>query len=301
MTRVLVVDDSAVDQKLAGGLLQKQAEMIVSFASDGKQALAAIGAEMPDMVVTDLRMPGMNGLDLVRAIRDRFPLLPVILMTAQGSEEIAVEALRAGAASYVPKAKLARNLLDTVESVLSVARAHRHHARLLDCVTRQEWFLEMDNDPSLVASLVDHLRQNISRMGLGDEMARIRLAVALEEALLNALYHGNLEISSELREDDARQYYRLAEERRQQPPYRDRRLYVEARVSRSEANYVVRDQGPGFDPDSLPDPTDPANLEKISGRGLLLIRTFMDEVQHNASGNEITMIKRFEVPSPVPC
>ena len=45
---------------------------------------------------------------------------------------------------------------------------------------------------------------------------------------------------------------------------------------------------------SLPDPTDPTNLEKVSGRGLLLIRTFMDEVTHNKAGNEITMIKRLD-------
>ena len=49
--------------------------------------------------------------------------------------------------------------------------------------------------------------------------------------------------------------------------------------------------GPGFDPRALPDPTDPANWEKACGRGLLLIRTFFDDVKHNATGNEITMTK----------
>ena len=56
--------------------------------------------------------------------------------------------------------------------------------------------------------------------------------------------------------------------------------------------YVITDEGPGFDPSSLPDPTDLENLEKASGRGLLLIRTFMDEVQHNDRGNELTMVFR---------
>jgi anti-sigma regulatory factor (Ser/Thr protein kinase) len=65
-----------------------------------------------------------------------------------------------------------------------------------------------------------------------------------------------------------------------------------SRESRDEAVYVVRDEGPGFDPSILPDPTDPSNLEKVSGRGLLLIRTFMDEIHHDDSGREITMIKR---------
>jgi len=54
---------------------------------------------------------------------------------------------------------------------------------------------------------------------------------------------------------------------------------------------VVRDDGAGFDRALLPDPTDPTNLERVSGRGLLLINTFMDRVEHNASGNEITMVK----------
>ncbi len=83
--------------------------------------------------------------------------------------------------------------------------------------------------------------------------------------------------------------------RRRRPPYRERRLYVHARLSRSEAVYVIRDEGPGFDPATVPDPTDPANLEKASGRGLLLIRAYMDEVIHNRTGNQVTLIKRREV------
>ena len=67
---------------------------------------------------------------------------------------------------------------------------------------------------------------------------------------------------------------------------------VQARFTRDDATFVVRDQGPGFDPASLPDPTDPENLEKASGRGLLLMRTFMDSVEYNSAGNEVTMIKR---------
>jgi anti-sigma regulatory factor (Ser/Thr protein kinase) len=79
-------------------------------------------------------------------------------------------------------------------------------------------------------------------------------------------------------------------------PYRERRIHVSARLSRPASTFTIRDEGPGFDPAALADPTDPANLECRSGRGLLLVRTFMDEVAHNATGNEITMIKRHRVP-----
>ena len=85
----------------------------------------------------------------------------------------------------------------------------------------------------------------------------------------------------------------LGEERRQKPPYRDRRVHVRATLSRAEAVYVVEDEGPGFDPATVPVASDPANLERIGGRGLMLIRTFMDDVHHNEKGNRITLRKRY--------
>ena len=77
------------------------------------------------------------------------------------------------------------------------------------------------------------------------------------------------------------------------PPYRSRRVRIRATLSRSEAVYVIEDEGPGFDPATLPVHTDPANLERIGGRGLMLIRTFMDEVEHNEKGNRITLRKSY--------
>jgi anti-sigma regulatory factor (Ser/Thr protein kinase) len=82
------------------------------------------------------------------------------------------------------------------------------------------------------------------------------------------------------------------QQRRQSSPYLDRRIHVQAKLSRESILFVIRDEGPGFDPRRLPDPTDPANLETVSGRGVFLMRTFMDEVIYNATGNEVTLIKR---------
>ena len=129
-------------------------------------------------------------------------------------------------------------------------------------------------------------------MKLFDDTGLMRLGIALSEALANAVNHGNFAVSSDLRETDIAAYYRLLDERRGQSPYRERNVYVSAEVTRSQAVLQVRDEGAGFDPRNLPDPTDPAHLEKTSGRGMLLIRTFMDEVRHNEAGNEITMVKR---------
>ena len=74
----------------------------------------------PDVVVTDVQMPEMDGLEFVTAARDLHPDVPVILMTAHGSERCALEALERGAASYVPKSQLVDTLLASVMQVLSL-------------------------------------------------------------------------------------------------------------------------------------------------------------------------------------
>jgi len=292
MATVLVVDDSAVDRLRAEKLLAKEVGVTVRSAGNGREALQQLARDPPEIVITDMQMPEMDGLELVEEIRRKYPAIPVILMTAHGSEELAVQALQRGAASYVPKRNLARDLPSTIEDVLGVSKANRGQQRLLECLLDTQSHFVLENDASLIPSLIGHLENNLTRMKLCDENGLIRVAVALREALINAIHHGNLEISSTLREKDEKLFCSLVEERRQIEPYQDRRVHVYAKESHLEAYYVIRDEGPGFDPTTLPDPTDPSNLEKVSGRGLLLIRTFMDEVHHNKSGNEITMIKR---------
>jgi CheY-like chemotaxis protein/anti-sigma regulatory factor (Ser/Thr protein kinase) len=292
MTKVLIVDDSPVDRLLAGKLLEKCGDVTVVYAGNGREALAAIARDKPAAVLTDLQMPEMDGLELVLAIRAEHPEIPVILTTAHGSEEIAVRALQAGAASYVPKRKIPQDLCETLDTVLEAAQAKLRHARLMECLTQTESHFVLDNDPELIPPLVGHLRDVLALMTSTDETALLRVTIAVREAALNAVEHGNLELDSALRESDCAAYHRLGAERRQQVPYRDRRVYVTARVTPAEAVFVLRDEGPGFDPTRLPDPCDPDNLGQVSGRGLLLVRTFMTEVRHNARGNEITLIWR---------
>ncbi len=292
MTSILVVDDSAPDRKLAGGLLEKQLEVAVLHANDGRDALRQFERHVPDLVVTDLVMPGMNGLELIEAIRHQYPLVPVVMMTSRGSEEIAVTALENGAASYVPKRILSQRLPETVNRILEMSREVKEQARLMERLVADECAFVLENDIRLIASFVRYLRLGLRGVGLCEESDHMRISIAVEEALLNAYYHGNLEVDSKLREGDEGAYRELARQRRDEIPYRDRRISVKATYSDSEAVFVIRDDGEGFDVTQIPDPTDPDNMLCPSGRGLLLMRSFMDELQFNDIGNEVTLIKR---------
>lgn len=298
MAVVLVVDDSPVDRARAGGLLKKRPELTPVFASNGREALALIAERPPDLVLTDLQMPEMDGLALVETVRRNVPGLPVILMTAHGSEEIAVQALRKGAASYVAKRNLAGELVGTVLSVLEIARADLSQKHILACLTQTESHYELGNEIGAIGPLIAQLEANLNRMHLCDETGLIQVAVALREALVNAIYHGNLDLTSELLEADEARFAELAARRPLEEPYARRRVRLIARETRNEVTYVIRDEGQGFDVATLPDPTLPQNLERRTGRGLALIRTFMDNVHHNDVGNEITMVKRRDAAAP---
>lgn len=292
MAKALVVDDVRADQRRIGGILERKTDLEVAYASNGKEALDAVARELPALVLTDIQMPEMDGLQLMETIRERHPGLPVILMTGSGSEAVAAQALRRGATSYVPKNAVPDELLLTVKNVRAATkkRALRELAR--ESLVASQLYFVIDNDLARIPAVIGYLRDGLAHTGLCDEADQMQVGVALDEALSNAVHHGNLEVDSALREESIEAYLAEIERRARIAPWSERRVHVTARFTREEAVFVVRDEGDGFDVGSLPDPTDPANLERASGRGLLLIRTFMDEVSHNETGNELTMIKR---------
>jgi CheY-like chemotaxis protein len=288
MPTILVVDDTAVDRRLAGGLLEKDPELNVCYAENGQDALLKIGTFLPDLVLTDLQMPELDGLQLVNSIGERFPELPVVLMTAHGSENIAAQALAYGAASYVPKNELADSLVETVRHILSLSDSDVRYRKLIRCATKIEFDFALENELTLIDPLLDLVQQVIESQSLYDPQNRIRVGVALEHALHNAMIRGNLEI-------DRTKYpvatKALIEERQKQSPYKERRVHLNVLVAPDKAQFVIRDEGAGFDIAGVPIAGDPESFRDGIGRGHVLIRAFMDEVDYSASGNEVKLTK----------
>ncbi len=291
MATVLIVDDSAVDRKIAGACVEDEGLKTI-YAEGGREALNIIPQKKPDIVLTDVSMPEMDGLELVEHIRRLHRPLPVIIMTAYGSEDTAVAALKAGATSYVPKKDIRQGLSSALHIVLSGVEARKHREKLRGLLDNSESHFVIGMEPDAPAALVRYLENDLAEMNFCDDAGLFQVNSALSEAIANAVEHGNLELDSELRETHDGSYYELGRERREKPPYHDRHVYVSVRLTQDEVTYVVRDEGSGFDTSGLPNPKDPENLVKAGGRGILLIRMFMDEVRFNKTGNEITMVKR---------
>ena len=142
-------------------------------------------------------------------------------------------------------------------------------------VSPRELRLDVPSDLGMVGDAVELVTNGLPAGLLSPRRVRFNVRTALAEALANAILYGN-----------------------GADPAKVVRVRVE--LARDAVRIHVTDDGAGFDPAALPDPTDPSNLDKEYGRGLLLIRTFMDEVRHNPRANQITMIKRRGQAGPTP-
>jgi DNA-binding NarL/FixJ family response regulator len=116
--RILLVDDHPVVRQGLRTLLEGHPEWaVVGEASDGLEALEKVESLRPNVVVLDVTMPRMNGLEACRVIRHRAPAVQVLFVTQHDSPQMMREALEAGAIGYVVKSNLARDLIEAVAAV----------------------------------------------------------------------------------------------------------------------------------------------------------------------------------------
>ena len=292
MPTILLVDDAAVDRRIVLGILRDQDVEIIE-TTNGREALEHCKETQPDLVLTDLQMPEVGGLELTSQLSLQYPNLPIVLMTAHGSEDIAAQALSCGATSYVPKAQLNRLLLDTVRPILKLLETQTDYRRLMECSTRNALDFEIAGDLTLVPPLVDLVQKIADGMGVCKHLSRIRFGIAVEHALKNAILHGIYQIHEIPHQNPSEEEIATFVTRRStQAPYRDRKVYIDVKVTADEAFVKVRDDGNGFDTSLIPEPRSAKAMEPNVGRGLVLMQTFVDQMTFNEAGNEVALLKK---------
>ena len=133
----------------------------------------------------------------------------------------------------------------------------------------QELILELPNDIRSIEHAVEYVTRHCSSCCDYARRLNLNFRVGLTEALSNAMLYGN--------DSDP-----------------EKRVRVEVTIKHEEVSVIVTDQGMGFDPASVPDPTLPGNISKTGGRGIFLMKALMAEVKFNERGNSVTLVLRFE-------
>ena len=129
--------------------------------------------------------------------------------------------------------------------------------------------LEIPTDVRSIEHTVEYVLQRCHTCAAYEDRLRLNFRVGLTEALSNAVLYGNAHDPS-------------------------KRVLVEVTLEDGRLEARVTDEGSGFDPSTIPDPTLPDNLLKSRGRGLFLMRRFLDEVSYNDQGNQVTLVLRLE-------
>jgi len=250
--RILIVDDNdELRARLEQSLGKLGHDVVVT--GDRDKALSRTDLDQFDLVISDLSEAELNG--------HASP-------TAPTTEPAIIKAFKMGAANYLRLPYKADELREIVEQTLSHKLKYVDDPTVLAQVHEKIEF-ELPSDLSLMDGVLEYLQERVAKLGL-IRPERSNLFIALDEAFVNAVKHGNKNNPNKL-------------------------LRITAELSPKEACFTVEDEGEGFDIGEIPDPCDPANLFRTSGRGVLLIYNIMDEVEYNAQGNRVKMVKRPEV------
>jgi serine/threonine-protein kinase RsbW len=133
-------------------------------------------------------------------------------------------------------------------------------------LSEEKYYLEIESDPNNLITVEEFINYFAKDLGLNDDKLSA-LLLAVTEATTNAIIHANKSDKNKM-------------------------VQITAKIVDGKLNVIIKDEGPGFEPEDVPDPTDPENLLKDSGRGLYLMRIYMDDLQyrHTSTGTETILV-----------
>ena len=286
---ILLVDDEPSARRLMSELLTRSGYRAY-LAESGPEALGMLRRIEVDLVLTDVVLGEMDGLELLKRIKTERPGIGVVIYTGYSTENLIIEALRAGAADFIKK-PFSR---ETLEMVLD--RALKRNTFLdrldidVDAVIAESKIIEIDNNIDRISGVVNQLTLNASKFS-GVNRAN-ELSVALYEIILNAMEHGNLEITYEEKAEylDRGTYQDLIMERRKDPRLSARKVRINYHMDDTGLHYTIQDQGPGFDWKKYYDKIEKRGVStEAHGRGLALTLFYVDRIKFNEKGNEVRL------------
>ena len=267
--RVLVVEDSKTMQRFLWKLLESE-NYDVAVASNGESGIQlfqqGIIENTPfDIVMTDVVMPGMSGLDLLGKIKAFHRDTIVVVLTSDANVETAIEALNLGANNFLHKPPNSEEILNVLWRATKQREIFLENEEL-NPFTERFIRIEIPSQLKFIKGIAHNIIADAKLMGYDETELRDKIPVTVDEAVTNAIKHGN----------------KFQE---------DKKVFIEVQINIDRIKIVVADEGDGFDVSTVPDPTDPMNFLKPSGRGILFMNIGMDDVRYNQKGNVLTLIK----------
>ncbi len=287
----LVVDDEVVNRTTLAKVLRKEGYDVVEGA-DGEEAVRLARERRPSLILLDIDMPRKSGLEALEEIREADPDVPVVIVTASDEPGHGREALELGAVNFLRKPYDVQEVRFVAERILAALREEADIRPALRMLRERRTALEIGNDLALLSKVVAFLGHELKLHYPGYDVPATDVKLALYEALANAVEHGNLEISYDEKTkalESEGGITRLIGERASAQPYKDRTVLLDASYEVGRVVYRIRDAGRGFRHEAIAQEKSLGDTSALHGRGILLIKHYMDEVRWNREGNEVVM------------
>jgi serine/threonine-protein kinase RsbW len=263
--RILIVDNNDELRSLLEKVLGQLGHDVV-VTGEREKALRRDDLDSFDLIISDLSEAEVNGQPIGDLQRKHL----VTPLSPNGTNPGIIKAFKMGAANYLRSPYNRDEMRDIVEQTLAYKLRYVDVPNVLSHLHEKIEF-ELPSDLALMNGVLEYLQERVAKLGL-IKPERSNLFIALDEAFVNAVKHGNKNDPTKL-------------------------VRITAELTAQEASFTVEDEGEGFNIAQIPDPCDPANLFRTSGRGVLLIYNIMDEVEYNEQGNRVKMVKRPDVPA----
>lgn len=290
---IVIVDDDEVIRYTLQKKLSRLGYKIISLEKAEDMVYLIKNKEIDiDLLITDIKLRKMDGIELLRHVNMLDSPFPVLIITGQGNIEDAIKALRYGACDFIRKPYDISEVASIVRGILRRKQEQKLAGNFGKYTSYEKIVYSIPVDMTLCNVVSYILTKDLNSVGLCNNTTAENIAMSLREAISNAMFHGNLEIPSNIREErGVRGFNEEIEFRKNDEKYSNKRVKIIYELTPDYVEYVIEDEGKGFDYRSLPDPRDPENFLKDSGRGLLIIRIHMDEVDWNENGNIIRLRK----------
>lgn len=289
--RILIVEDEPEILSLMKEALEIQ-KFDVFASSSGNEGLDAFYQYKPDIVITDIQMPGMDGLELLKKIREASTDVIVIVITGHGSENYALKALDLKANNYLKKPFKPSELCNVIKKYELIIRERTLEREISSYFIRKNFLMQFGNDIGLVAIVADRLM--LETGGKIHPKDRLGIHLGLVELIYNAIEHGNLAVTfDETTEIVSREgsTFNLLKLRLQNPELAARRVSVEFDMNTEFCQWIISDQGDGFDFTRLPVMGNENPLLLEHGRGIYLSKLQFDEFEYMGKGNIVRVRK----------
>src|SRR5215213_3448745 len=264
--RILIVEGNAELRTVLAEALAGLGHEVVT-AADRAEAVGREDLEEFDLIISDLAEYSDSAVQIISELKRKRLFVPVVVSSEEAQHAGIVKAFKMGASNYLRKPYDHDELSQIVEKTLGYKLRFVEDLKVLPYV-REHIEFELPSDITLMNGVLHYLTERVAALGV-IKPDRSNLLIALDEAFVNAVKHG-----------DRHDHQKL--------------VRIIADLSPKDARFTIEDEGEGFNVSDIPDPRDPENLFKTSGRGVLLIYNIMDEVEYNERGNRLTMVKRPE-------